>query len=292
LLLPKGKNLRLLFIVMALALMLAAGNIAFADAGAAPTDKPEKKAATPADNPAFKKFLDEGGRMEFLGNAYGLDGWLLIHKDNKLTTIYTTPEGGLIKGGLFDPSGQPVTAQQIQAFQARMNGAQGAVPGAERGGASKAETVYAKVEKANWVRVGSKDAPYLYMFINVGCAHCQELWKKLQPAVKAGTLQLRIVPFGEKELNRDGGAALLSVDKPGDAWQEFIDGKQDSLASDKIKGDARKQIDANTKLVQQTGIPGPLPFTIYRKLTDGTVTAIVGEPDNIMVVQADLMKNN
>ena len=275
---------------MALALLLATGGISrAADADSA---APAKKAATPAENPAFKKFIEDGGRMEFLGNAYGVDGWLLIHKDNKFTTIYTTPEGGLIKGGLFDPAGQPVTAQQIQSYQARMNGAQGAVPGAEKGGASKSETVYAHVEKANWVRVGSKDAPYLYMFINVGCPHCQELWKKLQPSVKAGALQVRIVPFGEKEGNRDGGAALLSVDKPGDAWQDFIDGKPDSLSRDKIKGDALKEIDANTKLVQTAGIPGPLPFTIYRKLTDGTVTAIVGEPDNIMVVQADLMKNN
>jgi thiol:disulfide interchange protein DsbG len=277
---------------LALALMLAAGSASAADAGGAPGDKPDKKIVTPADNPAFKKFLDEGGRMEFLGNAYGLDGWLLIHKDNKLTTIYTTPEGGLLKGGLFDPSGQPVTSQQIQAYQARMNGAQGAVPGAEKGGASKAETVYARIEKANWVRVGSKDAPYLYIFINVGCPPCQDLWKKLQPSVKSGSLQVRIIPFGEKPENRMAGAALLSADKPGDAWQEFIDGKPDALGKDKVRGDALKAIDANNELVEKTNIPAPYPFTIYRKLTDGTITAIAGLPDNIMVVQADLMKNN
>ncbi len=284
----KGKSLKSFVVTMMLAVMLAVAGVAVADSGSAPA----AKASSPADNPAFKKFLDEGGRIEFIGHAYGVDGWLLIHKDNKFTTIYTTADGGFIKGGLFDQQGQPVTAQQIAAFRARMNGAQGAVPGAEKGNGSKAEAVYARVEKANWVRVGSKDAPYLYMFINVGCPHCQELWKKLQPSVKAGTLQLRIVPFGEKPENREGGAALLSVDKPGEAWQDYMDGKQDALAKEKIRGDALKEIDENTKLVQATEIPGPLPFTIYRKLTDGQVTAIVGEPDNIMVVQADLMKND
>lgn len=274
---------------MALAVMLAVGGVALADnASAVPA-----KVNSPADNPAFKKFIDEGGRMEFLGHAYGVDGWLLVFKDNKYTTIYTTPDGGLIKGGLFDPNGQPVTSQQIQAYQARMNGAQGAVPGADKApGASGAEAVYARIEKANWVKVGSKDAPYLYMFINVACTHCQELWKKLQPSVKAGTLQVRLVPFGEKPENREGGAALLSSDKPGDAWQDYMDGKKDALSKDKIRGDTLQEVDANTHLVQSAKIPGPLPFTMYRKLTDGTVTAIVGEPDNIMVVQADLMKND
>jgi hypothetical protein len=275
---------------LALALVLVAGSVSFADSTSALN--PAKKPVTPADNPAFKKFLEDGGRMEFLGNAYGVDGWLLVHKDNKITTIYATPDGGLVKGKLFDPNGQPVTVQQVQAYEARMNGAQGAVPGAEKGGASKAETVYAKVEKANWVRVGSKDAPYMYIFVNVGCKPCQELWGKLQPSVKEGKLQVRIIPFGEKPENRMGGAALLSADKPGDAWQAFIDGKVDALGKDKVRGDTLKEIDANTDLVNAVNIPAPYPFTIYRKLTDGTITAIAGLPDNMMVVQADLMKNN
>lgn len=270
---------------MALAACVAAAPAYAADSSGA------KAKSSPQENPAFKKFIDEGGRMEFLGNMYGVDGWLLIQKDDKISTIYVTPEGGLIRGGLFDPAGMPVTAQQITAYKARMNGAQGAVPGAEKGGASKAETVYAQVEKSNWVRAGSKDAPYMYMFMNVACDHCQDFWKKLQPSVKAGTLQLRLIPFGREVANREGGAALLSADRPADAWQQFIDGKREALAKDKIKGDALERVDANTRLVRTAEIPGPLPFTIYRKLTDGTVTAIVGEPDNIMVVQADLMKN-
>jgi hypothetical protein len=285
LLLSKFRIFKRVFVGVGVALCIAAGSAYAADSTAA------KAKSSPQENPAFKKFIEEGGRMEFLGNSYGVDGWLLIQKDDKISTIYVTPEGGLIRGGLFDPAGLPVTAQQITAFKARMNGAQGAVPGAEKGGASKSETVYAQVEKSNWVRVGAKDAPYLYVFMNVGCDHCQDFWKKLQPSVKAGSLQLRLVPFGREEINREGGAALLSAEKPGDAWQQFIDGKLEALGKDKIKGDALERIDANTKLVRTAEIPGPLPFTIYRKLTDGTVTAIVGEPDNIMVVQADLMKN-
>lgn len=260
-------------------------------AGPAPAAAQERPAA-PRDNPAFRQFQDEGGKMEFLGNNLGVDGWALIDKDGKVVTaIYVTPQGALIKGWLFDPEGNAMTPKQLVAYKARINGSQAALPGAEKGQSSKAENFYAQVERAAWVRVGKADAPYLYMFINVNCGHCQELWKKFRPAVSAGTLQIRLIPFGSEESNRDGGAALLSVDNPGEAWQKYIEGKTDALSKDKARKGAAEKIEANSKLFREWGLP-EVPFTIYRKLTDGVVTAIVGQPENIMVVQADLMKNN
>jgi thiol:disulfide interchange protein DsbG len=260
-------------------------------AGIATAAAPEKPAA-PRDNPAFRQFQDDGGKMEFLGNNLGVDGWALIDKDGKVVTaIYVTPEGALIKGWLFDPEGNALTPRQLAAYKARINGSQAALPGAEKGQSSKAENFYAQVERAAWVRTGNKDAPYLYMFINVNCGHCQELWKKLKPAVSAGTLQVRLVPFGEADANREGGAALLSVDNPGEAWQKFIEGKADALSKDKARRGAIEKIDANSKLAKEWKLPD-VPFTVYRKLTDGVVTAIVGQPENVMMVQADLIRNN
>jgi thiol:disulfide interchange protein DsbG len=245
----------------------------------------------PRENPAFKKFQDEGGKIEFLGRAMDLDGWVLVDRDGKVVTaIYVSPSGALIKGWLFDQEGRALTPQQIAAFQARINGSQASLPGAEKGLSSKAENFYAAVERSAWVRVGSKDAPYIYVFINISCEHCQALWKKLIPAVDSGRLQVRLVPFGWEEMNREGGAALLSAPNPQLAWQKYIDGDKSFLSKDKIAKGALDRLEVNNTLARKWKVPD-VPFTIYKKLSDGVVTAIVGLPDNLLVLQADLIKN-
>jgi hypothetical protein len=277
---------RYLAIFMAFALFVGAPAFAAEEA---------KPAATTSN--AFKKFEQDGGKMEFIGNAYGVDGWALINKNNVVqTTIYTTPEGGMVRGLLFDPNGNPLTPGQLAAMKAKKEGSQAALPNLEKAnparlnGQSKAEAFYAQVEKlGGWVQAGAASAPYIYMFMNVGCVECQDTWKKLQGPVNQGTLQVRLVPFGKEPLNRDGGAALLSVDRPGDAWTSYIAGKTEALDKGKIKSGGWDKIDANTKLVSSWKVPN-VPFIFYRKLTDGTLVGIPGPPQNIMLLQADLIR--
>lgn len=278
------------FIALFVALVMTASVAAYAQGQAANDGKP-------GGNKAFKQFEQDGGKMEFIGNAYGVDGWALIDKNNKVqTTIYTTPEGGMVRGLLFDPDGTPITPGQLTAMQAKKAGSQAALPNLEKAnparlnGQSKAEAFYAQVEKSGgWAQAGSASAPYIYMFMNVSCVECQDVWKKLQGPVNAGTLQVRLFPFGKEPANRDGGAALLSVDRAGDAWTSFMDGKTEALDKGKIKVGTLDKLDANTKLVSSWKVPST-PFIFYRKLTDGTLVGIPGPPQNIMLMQADLIR--
>lgn len=244
-------------------------------------------------HPEIEKFKREGGEVEYIGHAYGLDGWLLTRKDIAPRTAYTTDRGGLVIGSLVDPDGQVVTMTQLQALKAKMEGSQAAQPGAEdpRSGASKAEHFYATLEKRSaWVQSGPDDAPYLYMLMNVNCDHCKAYWKELEPVVKQGKLQVRFVPYGAAPANREGGAAMMSSADPGAAWSEYIAGKPDALAKSKIVDGALSAIDANTRMVKEYKVGGP-PFTMYRRLDDGKLMVIAGVPTNMMLLRSELTRN-
>lgn len=240
-------------------------------------------------HPEFAKFVNEGGTIEFLGHAYGLDGWILINKQGNPQYAYTTKEGGLVIGMLIGNDGKVETQRQLAAWQLKTKGGQDALPGAAASNLGGAEKVYAEVEKSNWVQMGSDDAPYIYMFANVNCDHCQKFWKDIAGAVKQGRVAVRFVPFGAKEANRDGGAALLSVANPMAAWEAYLAGDKAVLGADKIADGALDKVAANTKLFGDRRMQGP-PFTMYRKPSNGRLQVIAGRPDNSMLVLADLMK--
>ena len=239
--------------------------------------------------PAFKQFEDAGGTVEFLGASHGLDGWIVKDaKGDVKTTVYTTPDGAMVSGLLFFPDGTSETAKQLEAYRQRITGSQEAAPGAKDSN-SKSEKLYAETEKAGWVGLGNTTAPYLYMFMNVTCDHCQDFWKDMAGAVKDGKLQVRLVPYGKTEANRDGGAALLSAENPETAWESFVAGDKSVLSKDKIKADNYQKIDANTAMVDSWKLAGP-PFTLYRRPGDGILTALVGRPDNVMLLLAEFLK--
>ena len=239
-------------------------------------------------NPILRNLEAGGSKVEFIGNAYGLDGWIVVNPNGGVQYVYTTPEGALMTGMLFAPDGTPETIKQIKAYRQRATGSQAAMPGAENS-SSKSEKLYAEVEKANWVSIGESDAPYLYVFVNVGCGLCHSFWKDLDAAVASGKLQVRLVPYGAMELNRDGAAALLSVERPDEAWRDYVAGDQWALGKDKIKDGAYSKVDANTVINKNWKLSGP-PFTLYRRPASGVVTALVGRPENTMLLLAEFLK--
>jgi thiol:disulfide interchange protein DsbG len=239
-------------------------------------------------HPALADFEKQGGLIDYLGKEGGVEGFVLVTKDQQIKTVYVTPEGSMVMGILVDRDGSNLTGKQLQAYRARLAGDQSATPGADKNSVSKAERVYGEVEKADWVGVGREGAPYAYMFMNVGCDHCQAFFRDMKPAIDAGRIQLRLLPFGNVPSNRDGGAALLSVDNPQAAWEAFMDGDTAALGADKIKEGALEMVANNTKLVATHKMQGP-PFTLYRRPQDAQITAVVGRPKNPMLFMADLM---
>ena len=238
--------------------------------------------------PELKKFQDQGGTVDFMGHDLGVDGWLIMTPEGQRKYAYTTPEGGLIMGILVDQEGKIRTAEQIKAVQAKQAGQQISMPGAEKSTVSKSERFYAEVEKSGWVALGSSDAPYIYMFMNVTCDHCQAFWNDLRPYVLSGTLQVRFIPFGQKGPNRKAGAALLSVDNPMAAWEAYLKGDTKLLGDDKIADGKMLRLDANTALFRDWKLGGP-PLTVYRRPADGKIMILTGRPQNTMLLLADML---
>lgn len=239
-------------------------------------------------HPALDLFEKQGGIVDSLGKAGDLDSYILVTADKTVKTVYVSPNGMMIMGILVDEHGENLTAEQLKTYRTRGSGTQDAVPDATASKLSKSEKIYALAERANWVRVGDEKAPYMYIFVNTTCDHCQGLWRDLQGAVAGGKLQLRIVPFGKADENRDSGAALLSVDNPGAAWQSFMDGNASALSKDKIKPGALEKMAANTDFYTKNINQMP-PFTLYRRPGNGEVTALIGRPENVMVILADVI---
>jgi len=240
-------------------------------------------------SPVLKQYEAAGGTVDFIGSAHGLDGWVVKDaKGDVKTTVYTTQDGAMVSGMMFSSEGDNETAKQLEAYHQRITGSQAAAPGADKS-SSKSEKLYAEVEKAGWVALGNAAAPYIYVFLNVNCDHCQNFWKDLENAVNEGKLQVRIVPYGKNPENRDGGAALLSVEDPQKAWISYVSGDKSALGKEKVKDENYLKIDANTALVDTWQLSGP-PFTLYRRPADGVLTAIVGRPDNIMLLLSEFIK--
>jgi len=68
-----------------------------------------------------------------------------------------------------------------------------------------------------------------------------------------------------------------------------IDGQMKALGKDKIKDGAYSKVDANTVINKNWKLSGP-PFTLYRRPASGVVTALVGRPENTMLLLAEFLK--
>ena len=268
-------------------------------------------------HPVLKKFQDEKhAKIEFLGRDHGLDGWLITGKNDAGADIvqyaYSTPEGGIVLGVMFGPTGEVVTIKQLEDYRARMKaggsgaasletlakgmeppksieGPADAAPDLKSDAVPKAEKFYALTEAASWVQVGKKDAPYMYVFFNVTCDHCVNYWKMLKKYVDDGTLALRMVPFGTSPRNKTLGAALLAAGDPDEAWRNFAGGNASALDEKAADRASLKKIESNTALFGEFGLKSGPPFSIYRAPADGKIKVVVGKPDNIMVLIADFV---
>lgn len=235
-------------------------------------------------HPLLQKFEAEGGKVEFLGQAHGTEGWIVTNEKGGVQYVYTLPEGAMVIGMLFAPDGSFETARQVAALKEKGGGG---VSSPEP--KTKSEKIYAEAEKSAWAAVGDRAAPALYMFMNVTCDHCQRYWKQLEPHVKSGKIQLRLIPYGKVDENRLAGAALLGAADPAKSFSDFMNGDKKALSADRATPDLLAKIDANTKMVDTHVLPGP-PFSMYRRPSDGTIAAVIGVPENMMLLVSEFLR--
>jgi len=237
-------------------------------------------------HPVLEKFVQDGMKVDYLGKMHGMDGWVIL-KGDKVQYAYSTKEGGFVLGMLFGPDGNLVTGEQLKSYKARMGGE---INGAAKNndGTEKAEQFFKETEDANWVRIGSKTAPYIYAFVNAKCGNCHNFWSDIEPYVSQGMVQLRLIPFGNAKGNRSGGVALLGSRDPEAVWKKLASG-DDSVFNQSViskMGHLYKKIDANNNLLSKWGLSG-VPFIVYKTPKGKEIKVISGQPKNIMLLMAD-----
>ena len=245
---------------------------------------------------ALRQLEAKGYTVEYLGQDYGLEGWLIRNKNGQTQYGYSTPQGGFVLGMMFGPDAELQTAKQLKNYRARAReGGQSALKlgdAAQESAAPTSEKIYADVERAKWFALGDKSTPYIYTFINPMCDHCVDFWQNhMKPLVEEGALHLRMIPFGAGDENRAAAAALLSAgDDAGDMWRRYAAGDNDALQTTrKIPDGIYKAVDFNTSVFQKWDLP-VLPFSVYRAPVDGKIKVISGVPENVMMMMADFVR--
>ena len=289
-----------LYIVCFMILQLVAPTLAYA-----------QETSGPIPPPGLKKFAkDKNAKLHDLGKRHGLQGWA-IEINGRIQIAYTSPEGGTVFGILISPDGKIESNNQLRALEGKLGDVMAGPKETEKAkeiladteenriatekaaekekrGKSKAEQFYADVEKANWFALGKHDAPYIYVLMNPTCIHCLEYWEKVKTTVDAGSLQLRIIPFGRSPDNRVSSAAILSHEDPAEAWKQFTLGNQHVIAEENIVDGAYEKVDSNSTLWINWKLPTP-PFTVYRSPNDGKIKVISGKPENFLLLLSEFV---
>lgn len=278
-----------------LGLWFAASAHAQQDVGSlAPTTINQTPAKEPAAPAMIANLSKSGAQVRYLGRAEGYDGWIAIH-GGQVQYFYNQPgTDGIISGLLMDGSGHLITAQQIKALQAKSGGALEPLAQTDTATPKKqtlpqfktpAEQLYDDVSNANWLALGSKNAPYIYTFIDPQCPHCHDLLTDLRHSyIEAGTLQVRIIPVGFTEDSAAQAAFLLAAPDPQDKLFKHLDG--DKTALPVTPGINEQGVERNLAIMQSWKLD-VTPISVYRS-GSGQIKIIRGRIQDPRAVLADL----
>ena len=257
-----------------------------------------------------------GAQLRYLGQEYGLNGWLVL-KNGQEQYFYSTQDGqGVMMGILFNNKGDTITLKQINALRQKEGPAIDKLAGFEaspiapQSAASassttvnsdftnpeallksavkpKSEQLYDSVENANWIKLGSDKAPVVYTFIDPECPHCHDLIQKVRKSgyLEQGLLQLRLIPVGVLTENSLVEAAyLLASADPEKNLYRHLDGDKDALLVDKSVN--TQGVQRNIKLMQDWKLD-MTPFSVYRA-RDGKVKVLQGVPADLKKIITEL----
>jgi len=249
---------------------------------------------------ALQILVDRGAQARYLGNKYGLDGWITVFQGQE-QYYYVTPGGeGFLMGLLFDKDGQMVTVDQVRDLQAQSDGVLDFLAvdkSPEKLDEAMQETnkafeyktpavrMFADVKNSNWIKFGSDDAPVIYSFMDPQCPHCHDFMKDLRnDYIEKGLIQLRMIPVGFRDETLAQAAFLLAAPDAKTRWYAHLDG--DTTALPATSNTNTQGIQKNLALMQAWKF-NVTPMTIYRG-KDGKVKIIRGRAESMNKIMADL----
>ncbi len=238
----------------------------------------------------------EGAQVRYLGRELGMDGWITI-KSGQEQYFYVTPDGkAIILGMLFNEDGKLVTARQLAALQGDDSElldvlAQDPAPAPANMAQEKelrtpAERLMADVEDSNWVRIGDRNAPPIYVFIDPQCPHCHAFMDDLGSAgyIENGRIQVRMIPVGFRDETLAQAAFLLASPNPEERWLKHMQGDVTALPAK--SGISTQGVQKNLGIMQSWKLDAT-PITVYRN-AEGQIKIIRGRANNIQTLYEDL----
>lgn len=255
---------------------------------------------TPPLPAPIQNLVEQGAQVRYLGNRFGLDGWIAIQGGQEQYFYVTEGGEGFVMGLLFDKQGKMQTMRQVAALQKESGTALdpfASVPSAEGKEAASsaapstpafktpAEQLFDDVSHSNWVPLGDPSAPVVYSFIDPLCPHCHDLVQDLRKNyIDKGRVQLRMIPVGFKEGSMERAAFLLAVPEPQARWYRHLDGDPDALPV--TPGINDQGVQRNMAIMQSWKF-NVTPLTVYRA-RDGQVKIVEGRVRDPEALAADL----
>ena len=231
------------------------------------------RAALPA---AIGKLRAAGGEVVALGEAQGLDGYLVRPPSGETYSAYVTPTGALVVGMLLGPEGDNVTRRQLQeAGDAGKLDALGAPAGASPGPAP--ETA---VQRMGRLLQATKEAPgfwlgdrgpVIHVFADATCPYSVRHVQALDVAARVGRLRAHVIPvglLGDRAAKR--AVEIAGAERPRAAWRGASGG-----GVDRDRGANR--VAANHRLHGGWGVTG-VPFSVWEGPQGVRVKYGAGEP--------------
>lgn len=192
--------------------------------------------------------FEMAGTFEAPGKLKGYTGRL----NGEPVTVYATQDGDLaLIGELFNAGGENVGRQALLQQVIK--------PHADR--------MWAKLGDSAWVAQGSEDAPQtVYAFSDPNCPYCHVFWKRVQPWIESGQVQVRYVMVGViGRSSPNKAAAILTAASPVDALSKnhhnFRSGGITPVTA--IPANVRTTLIANARLMRTLGLRGT-PGIVYR----------------------------
>jgi thiol:disulfide interchange protein DsbG len=228
------------------------------------------------DLPVDKLMTLASGQVNELGETHGLRG-LYLRNGPEFQVLYVTPDGrATIAGVMWDATGKNLTREQVSKVD-------GAIPtvvvdkdGAKSIEAAAKSDALLSVEHATFGLAGDPAAPRLWMIIDPYCSYSVRAFDALRPYVKAGRIQLAVVPISILDYEDNGqstpAAQSLLSQKP-DQMVEAWDHQNFRLAA---SDSAPALLEKNNRMAEAIGLRGT-PTLVWRK-ADGSAGEIDGIP--------------
>lgn len=282
----------------------------------------KKPAVEPDINaiPILASVVKMGGKLYYLGERSGLNGWLIV-MGGRVQMIYATADGkSTLIGALFTGDGDVVTAAQVRALMdsnkevsnllsgaakqesdlAQVGGSSdGAVslpsagaPVASGKGAvapvalSPGERLVQDLQTMAGVTLGGTKAPQLFIVVDPANPQVQTVWKELRESVQKSEIQLRLIPIaGAGTPEERALSLLLQSPTPGELWDKYIGGDKTALsgAADDI---FVRAIRNNQRALERWKVK-TTPYIVYRA-KDGTIKVVQGRPERMATILTDL----